>query len=212
MIKSFWPNSKVKPIAGWILLAAVLLYGWVWVDNNFYLRLMMVAGVFIIAVLPFDLLVGYMGYLAMGQAAFFGTGAYIVGNLTVLRFEYDYWLALPVALTCIGLAAFLLSYPLFRLRGVHFSIGTLAMGQLSYLVFDSWDWFTGDMVKRNMPGIHWRAIWNERYSETEHWRSSINHKFQFLSFGGVFRFPVGSYLLGYRPGFNRTGPECYPTG
>lgn len=136
-------NSFLLSTMCWVGLACLLFLGWACIDNAFYLRLMMVAGVFIIVVIPFDLMVGYMGYLAMGQAAFFGTGAYIIGNLTRLQFEYNFWLALPVALICLTILAWLLSFPLFRLRGHHFSIGTLAIGQLSWLVFDSWEWFTG---------------------------------------------------------------------
>lgn len=167
MIQNWSSNSRFWPIAGWFLLAAVLILGWACIDNIFYLRLMMVAGIFIIAVIPFDLLVGYMGYLAMGQAAFFGTGAYIVGNLTVLRFECNFWFALFFALVCLAIVAYLLSFPLFRLRGHHFSIGTLAIGQLSWLVFDSWEWFTGGAFGTNgiprpsVGGI--QMISNSRY-------------------------------------------------
>jgi branched-chain amino acid transport system permease protein len=79
----------------------------------------------------------------MGQASFLGLGAYIVGNLTYLRFELDYWPALLVAVLITGIIAYLLSFPLFRLRGYHFAIGTLGVGQLAYLVFNSWTWFSG---------------------------------------------------------------------
>jgi branched-chain amino acid transport system permease protein len=84
-----------------------------------------------------------MGFLAMGQAAFFGLGAYVIGNLTVLRFEESYWAALVAALVITAVVAWLLSFPLFRLRGYHFAIGTLGVGLLAYLLFLSWEWFTG---------------------------------------------------------------------
>jgi branched-chain amino acid transport system permease protein len=61
----------------------------------------------------------------------------------VLRFEIDYWLALLAAVLTTGAIAYLLSFPLFRLRGYHFAIGTLGVGQLAYLVFNSWTWFSG---------------------------------------------------------------------
>ena len=128
---------------GWGLVVAVLLAGWLFVDNDFYLRLMMVAAADMIVAIPFGLLMGHMGYLAMGQAAFFGLGAYVVGNLTVLRFDLDFWLALPIAVAVSAIAAYPLSFPLFRLRGYHFAIGTLGVGQLAYLMFNSWTWFTG---------------------------------------------------------------------
>ena len=79
----------------------------------------------------------------MGQAAFFGLGAYVVGNLTTLRFEEDYWVALLAVVPITAIIAYVLSFPLFRLRGYHFAIGTLGVGQLAYLAYNSWDWFTG---------------------------------------------------------------------
>ena len=79
----------------------------------------------------------------MGQGGFVGVGAYVVGVLTVQQFEFDFWAALPCAIVITSALAYLLSYPLFRLRGYHFAIGTLAVGQLLYIMFDSWEWFTG---------------------------------------------------------------------
>ena len=84
----------VNAALGWTVVAVVLLSGWLFVHNDFYQRIMMIACVYIVAAIPFGMLMGQMGYLAMGQAAFLGLGAYVVGNLTTLRFEENYWLAL----------------------------------------------------------------------------------------------------------------------
>jgi branched-chain amino acid transport system permease protein len=136
-------SSRLRIILAWGLVTAVLMAGWLLVHNDFYLRLMMIAAVDMIVAIPFGLLMGHMGYLAMGQAGFFGLGAYVVGNLTVLRFELDFWVAFVAAIAASASVAYLLSFPLFRLRGYHFAIGTLGVGQLAYLMFNSWTWFTG---------------------------------------------------------------------
>jgi branched-chain amino acid transport system permease protein len=136
-------GASSRALGMWSAIVIVLLAGWLFVHNEFFLRLMMIGAAYIVAVIPFGLLMGHMGYLAMGQAAFFGLGAYVVGNLTVLRFEEDFWLALAATVLITGAAAYVLSFPLFRLRGYHFAIGTLGVGQLAYLVYNSWDWFTG---------------------------------------------------------------------
>ncbi len=136
-------NRRVRIVLGWLLLLAFFGVLWATVDNNYHLRLLIGAGTAMIAVVPFGLLMGHMGYLAMGQGGFVGVGAYVVGVLTVQQFEFDFWAALPCAIIITCILAFLLTYPLFRLRGYHFAIGTLAVGQLLYLMFDSWEWFTG---------------------------------------------------------------------
>lgn len=149
-------SARTKAILGWTAVVVLILAAWAGIGNDFYLRLMMVAEADMVAAIPFGLLMGHMGYLAMGQAAFFGLGAYVIGNLTVLRFEADYWLALPVAILCTAAIAYLLTLPLFRLRGYHFAIGTLGVGQLAYLLFLSWDWFTGGKFGTN--GVPFPAI------------------------------------------------------
>jgi branched-chain amino acid transport system permease protein len=136
-------GAGLRSVGYWGFFAAALLALWAGVSNDFYLRLIMIGAIYAAAAIPFGLLTGYMGYLAMGQAAFFGLGAYVVGNLTVLRSEHSFWLAFSAAIAVTAVVSYLLSFPLFRLRGYHFSIGTLGVGQLAYLLYCSWDWFTG---------------------------------------------------------------------
>jgi branched-chain amino acid transport system permease protein len=136
-------SETVKAVLLWLIVAAALIALWAGVDNNYHLRLLIGAGISMIAVIPFGLLMGHMGYLAMGQGGFVGVGAYVVGNLTVHQFELDFWAALPISIIVVGVLAYALSFPLFRLRGYHFAIGTLAVGQLLYLMFDNWEWLTG---------------------------------------------------------------------
>jgi len=136
------PADWRKPAAGWALTAALLLSGWLFIDNGFHLRVLIVAGLFTIVVMPLDLMVGYMGYLPFGQAAFYGTGAYIVGNLTT-RAGQSFWVGLIVVVVVLGASAWMLSAPLFRLTGAHFAIGTLAVGQLATMMFGQWEWLTG---------------------------------------------------------------------
>lgn len=130
-------------MAGWAALSVFLVVVWALVDNEFWFRVLVIAGIYAIVVVPLDLLVGYMGYLPFGQAAFFGLGAYLVGNMTVLRFGLNFWVALVIAVAVTGVIGYLLAVPMFRLTGAHFAIATLAVAQVALLMFDGWDWLTG---------------------------------------------------------------------
>jgi len=75
---------------------------------------------------------GYCNLISLGQGAFVGIGGYITFML--------YFSGVPLGLglvvgACLagGLAA-LLSTPLFRLRGIYFTIGTLALGEIIKLL------------------------------------------------------------------------------
>ncbi len=66
-----------------------------------------------------------------------GSGAYASALATKL-FGFPFWLALPAAGVTAGLIAFLLSFPLFRMKGFYFLIGSFAAGEAIRL---SWNRF-----------------------------------------------------------------------
>ncbi|MBI2460840.1 MAG: branched-chain amino acid ABC transporter permease [Candidatus Rokubacteria bacterium] len=92
----------------------------------------------------YDLVGGYMGYLNLGHAAFFGIGAYTFG---ILVHE-----GLPVA---VGFAAAVvvpmafaggISYPFFRLRGAYFALATFGLVVLLELLAFNFSGLTGGSI------------------------------------------------------------------
>ena len=47
-----------------------------WMGNQYMLHILVVTGIFIIAAMSLNLLLGYAGQLSLGHVAFFGIGAY----------------------------------------------------------------------------------------------------------------------------------------
>lgn len=87
---------------------------------------------FITLALNYDLLGGFLGYVNLGQGAFFGLGAYMTFILTKeLPAAGLGILALTgmVAAAAAGVAlfAFAVAYPLFRLRGAYFAMATFGL-------------------------------------------------------------------------------------
>ncbi len=89
---------------------------------------------FAVLALNYDLLGGFLGYLNLGQGTFFGLGAYATFILArelpaiVARFgllALAAFAVLAVAIT--ALLAVMVSYPLFRLRGAYFAMGTFGL-------------------------------------------------------------------------------------
>lgn len=129
--------------AAWLAVVAVLLLPFATLTNQFHYRILVSGLIFAIVVIGLDLLIGYAGYLSFAQAAFFGLGAYTVASLTSLRASLSWWLAMVVALLVSALISYLLAVPLFRLKRIHFAIGSLAAGELMWLTYRSWTWFSG---------------------------------------------------------------------
>lgn len=79
----------------------------------------------------FNLLIGYVGLLSFGHAAYFGMGAYLAGHAAKV------WGATPeVAILIAGLTGMVLGFCIgslaIRRQGIYFAMITLAMAQMIY--------------------------------------------------------------------------------
>jgi branched-chain amino acid transport system permease protein len=90
--------------------------------------------------------------VSFGHASFFGLGAYTV-TIALVRFDLTPWLGIPIG-TLVGVvAAMLIGYPTFRLRGHYFALAMLAYPLALLYVFE---WLGYQEValpmKREAPG------------------------------------------------------------
>lgn len=130
---------------GWgLLLVAGLLFPFM-AGNDYHLTVMSTAYIFAIATLGLNLITGYTGQFNLAHAGFMAVGAYTLGILTV-DYEVSFWLAFVLA----GVVTVLIGLPLgwvsLRLRGHYFSIFTLCVGTIMYLVIEKWESLTHGTV------------------------------------------------------------------
>jgi branched-chain amino acid transport system permease protein len=89
-----------------------------------------------------DLLLGYLGLLSFGHAAFWGTSAYTTGLLAARA-----GVPFPVAALAGAVAAALLALPIgylaVRRTGIYFAMVTLAFAQMVYFIANQWRSLTG---------------------------------------------------------------------
>ena len=100
-----------------------------WRGDVFFFRLATEALIFGGLAISVDLLLGYTGMLSLGQALFFGLGAY-VSALVLKDLAPSFWLAMGVTLvvgTVIGFVAAVIS---IRARGVYFALITFGLAQV----------------------------------------------------------------------------------
>ena len=110
--------------------------------SEFYLAILGEALIMSLLALSFNLLFGYMGQLSFGQAAFYGVSGYTVAML-ITKAHFNFWLSLVAGVLVAGLLGLVIGFFCVRLRGIYFSILTLAFGQLIYFVIYKWHDFTG---------------------------------------------------------------------
>jgi branched-chain amino acid transport system permease protein len=81
--------------------------------------------------LSLDLVLGYLGLLSFGHAAFIGVGAYITG-LSLIHVSPSFPVALLVTVVVTTTIAWLVGALSIRFHGVYFAITTLAIAQIFY--------------------------------------------------------------------------------
>lgn len=89
-----------------------------------------------------NILLGYMGFMAFGNAAFFGVGAYS-SALFAQDVAHNLLLAVLVGALAGMLSAVIIGPFLIRRRGIYFSLLTIAFGQVYYFLAYRWNDVTG---------------------------------------------------------------------
>lgn len=121
------------------------------VSSTYVLQALIYGFIFALLAASTSLVSGSVGVLSIGHAAFFGVGAYSVGVLArPYGLSADATLAIAIGLT--ALVAVVAAIPLLKLSGHTAALGTLAIGQIGFLVFLNWISVTrGPMGILNIP-------------------------------------------------------------
>lgn len=99
-----------------------------------------------------NLLGGYTGLVSLGQAAFFGLGAYVAALLLTFTDVPFLGAILASGLVASGFAV-AISGSVFRFRGIYFAIGTLVLAEILRLWMINWS-VTGGAQGINLPLDH----------------------------------------------------------
>ncbi|MEA1958884.1 MAG: branched-chain amino acid ABC transporter permease [Chloroflexota bacterium] len=146
--------SKWKYLVAAALLIFLILIPFDWFLGQ-YTSIMIFIGISTIVTVGLCLLMGYTGQVSLGQAAFYGLGAYFSAVLSK-SYDVNPWLAMLIAAVATGLFAFIIGYPIFRLRGNYLAMATLGIGLIIYILFRQLIGITGG--PDGMAGIPYLSI------------------------------------------------------
>ena len=124
-------------------------------SGSFVVLLATRAMAFAILAMSLDILLGFTGLASLGQAAYFGVGAYLCAVLAT-RYHFglgwDFWIVVVLGIL-IGMALAAV-FGLFAIRasGVYFLMITLALGQCVWGLAYRWNSLTGGDNGINMTG------------------------------------------------------------
>jgi ABC-type branched-subunit amino acid transport system ATPase component/ABC-type branched-subunit amino acid transport system permease subunit len=123
-------------------------------DDLYYQNMFILSMVFAIGAVGLNIITGYAGYVSLGQGAFVGLGAYVVG-ICVNDIGGSPWVWIPVAGLVAGAVAALLGVVAMRARGHSFVILTIAFLFLLQLLATNWDSLTNGTGGITLPIPTW---------------------------------------------------------
>jgi branched-chain amino acid transport system permease protein len=170
-------------------IAAAVLLGFatlpLWMDNPYLLHVFIVTGIFIIAAMSLNLLLGYAGQLSLGHVAFFGIGAYTSAlaslgfNVTILPGMVlsveakPVWLAMLAAILVAALCGWFIGRIAFKVRGAYFVIVSISFAEVVRLVAVNWVELTqGPMALNNIPPL---TLWLPGLGQHAFWKKPENY-------------------------------------
>lgn len=157
--------------AGWVLLATVLLLFPLSFDNPYYEQLGSLVLLAAISASAWNLIGGYAGQVSVGNAVFFGAGAYMP-LLFYKLWQVSPLLGFPAGIAVSLVIAVVIGIPTFRLSGHYFSMATIAVAELVRIVVSNWD-FLGAAIGLTGPATP--RGWDLVY------RSSVPYYYMFLA-------------------------------
>ena len=156
-----------------------------WVSSPYLQHILVISGIFTIAAMSLNLLLGYAGQLSLGHVAFFGIGAYAsalvslgfsvhVAPDTVLSLEpKPVWLAIPVGMAFAAASGWFIGRISFKVRGAYFVIVSISFAEVTRLVAVNWVELTqGPMALNNIPPL---TLWLPALGEHTFWKKPENY-------------------------------------
>ena len=112
-----------------VLLLPLLLQG------SYFINVLVFVGINTMLAVALNLLLGYAGQISLGHAAFFGLGAYISGVCTA-EYAWNPWTVMLLSAVSVGGLAFVIGFPILKLKGHYLAMATLGFGIIVFIVFN----------------------------------------------------------------------------
>jgi len=142
LVKGIYIKYAITLVVLGIIYGLIMLLVYEGIIDNYILRIMKQIGIFVIAALGLNLILGFTGQFTMGHAAFMSIGAYGSAIMTK-NFNMPFPIALIVGVVLAAILSAIIGYPILRLKGDYLAICTLGFGEIVKVVIQNVDYFGG---------------------------------------------------------------------
>ena len=138
-------------VAGFLVACGIVAAAPGWV-SDFRASQAAFVGLYFVAVVGLDVLVGYSGQISLGHGAFMTVGGYTTAILMTHHGLQD-WQTIPVAAVVAGLAGLAFGIPALRLRGLYLALATFGVAVALPSILKKWSSLTGGSTGINLFGV-----------------------------------------------------------
>ncbi len=148
--------TKGNAIAVLILGILIILFPQV-TSDNYILTIGIFVGINALVAIGLTILMGYAGQISLGQAGFYGIGAYMSAILS-MNFGLPVLFSIIASIIIASLTAVIIAIPSLRLKGHYLAVATLGFGEIIHIILNEWgpggpSGF-GDIPSFNILGYH----------------------------------------------------------
>ena len=158
----------------------------------------------------FNLMIGYVGLLSFGQAAFFGMGSYVTA-WTMKTWHVDASIAIIFGGLTGAVLGLVLGYLAIRRSGIYFAMITLALAQMVYFFCLEAPFTGGEDGIQQVPRGHLFGFINLNNDMTMYWVTAAVFLGGFLLVHRIIHSPFGQVLKGIRENEPRATSLGYRT-
>ena len=158
----------------------------------------------------FNLMIGYVGLLSFGHAAYFGMGSYVTA-WTMKHWHLDAFLAIGLGGLTGAFLGLVLGYLAIRRSGIYFAMITLALAQMVYFFCLEAPFTGGEDGIQQVPRGYLFGFIDLSNDMTMYWVTAVIFLAGFLMIHRIIHSPFGQVLKGIRENEPRATSLGYRT-
>ncbi|MBS0641810.1 MAG: branched-chain amino acid ABC transporter permease [Acetobacteraceae bacterium] len=197
--------SRAQLVALAVMIALIVVCPFV-LYPVFLMRVLCVA----LFACSFNLMIGYVGLLSFGQAAYFGMGSYVAA-WTMKHWHIDASIAIILGGLTGAVLGLILGYLAIRRSGIYFAMITLALAQMIYFFCLEAPFTGGEDGIQQVPRGTLFGLINLQNDLTMYWVVAGVFLLGFLMIHRIIHSPFGQVLKGIRENEPRATSLGYRT-
>ncbi|MBW6397435.1 branched-chain amino acid ABC transporter permease [Roseomonas sp. HJA6] len=203
--QGIWGYSRAQFVA-LIVLAGILVVGPYFLYPVFLMKLLC----FALFACAFNLLIGYVGLLSFGHAAYFGMGGYIAGY-TAKAWGFTPEVAILAGAAIAAAQGAVFGWIAIRRQGIYFAMITLAMAQMVYFFCVQAPFTGGEDGIQAIPRGHLFGLIDLHDDMAMYWFVAAVFLIGFLLVHRIIHSPYGQVLKAIRENEPRATSLGYRT-